>query len=57
MWVVLGDETINLDRCNIIKKCETPDGGLGTEFVFDSYSVKVNIAYDEVVGTVTRKHK
>lgn len=57
MWVVLGDETINLERCNIIKKCDLPDGGVGTEFVFDSYSVKVNIPYEEVVGTVTRKHK
>jgi hypothetical protein len=57
MWVVIGSETINLERCNIIKPCTTPEGEDGTEFVFDNYSVVCNIPYDDVVGTVTRKHK
>jgi hypothetical protein len=57
MWVVIGSETINLERCNIIKPCTTPEGEDGTEFVFDNYSVVCNISYDDVVGTVTRKHK
>jgi hypothetical protein len=53
MWVVIGNETINIERCNIIRPTE--DGG--TEFVFDGYSVTYEIPYEDVAGTVTRKHK
>ena len=52
MWVVIGGQTLNLDRVNVIMPCEE-----GTEFVFDAFSTKVNIPYDDVVETVTRKHK
>lgn len=57
MFVIIGEQCINLDRVNVIKPVELEGGHMGTEFVFDTYSVLCDILYEDVVGTVTTKRK